>query len=52
MQHPMWLRGINPGNVLKLDMQFGAYFALLAETITFANDKVLPLLYSHVIAKL
>ena len=54
MQHPMWLRArpIIPGIVFKLDMQFFAYSVLLAETISFADDKVLLLLCAHVIAKI
>ena len=37
LQHPMRLRGISPDIVLKLDMQFGAYATILAETNTFCK---------------
>ena len=33
MQHPVWLRGIIPEIIFKLDMQYGAYPVLVAETI-------------------
>ena len=44
----MYLRGI-PGIVFKLGMQFGVYFAILAE-IYFANSNVLLSLRTHATA--
>ena len=35
MQHAMWLRGIIPGIVFKLDMQFGAYSVLLQKQLGY-----------------
>ena len=52
MQISMWLRGIIPGIVFKLEMQLGAYSVLFQKQLPYANDKVLLLLFSHVIAKL
>ena len=48
MQRPVWLAGI-PEIVFKLGMQFGAYFAIFAETFFVAR---LLSLCTHVIAKL
>ena len=51
MQHPMKLRGIIKGIVFELDMQFGAYSAILAETtIPFAYGKV-TFICAHVTLK-